>query len=70
MHLEISRGVGNQGKAGGMGFRKAIEGEGGNVLNNVVLGGGIQPILRHAAAELSFQLLHALPGTAHADGTA
>src|ERR1700722_18863430 len=69
-HLEISRSISNERKAGGMRFREAIERERGNVLNNIVLGGSIETVLGHARPQLHLQLLHTLPRASHANGTA
>src|SRR5271156_5294176 len=49
-HFEISGCVSNQREAGGVGFREAIEREGGNVLNDGCLGGCIEAVFRHATA--------------------
>jgi hypothetical protein len=70
LHLEPGRGVGDERKAGGVRLGKSVECEGTNGLDNFVLRGGREAIGGHAAAQLHFQVLHALPGAAHTNGAA
>ena len=69
-HLEIGRGVGDEREAGGVGLGESVEGEGADGLDDFVLGFRGQAVGGHAGAELDFEVLHALPGAAHADGAA
>jgi hypothetical protein len=68
--LEPGRGVGNEGEAGGVGLGEAVHGEGGDALDDVVLGLGADAVVGHAGAEAAFEVFHALHGAAHADGAA
>jgi hypothetical protein len=68
LHFEVSRRIRNQRERRRMRLGKAIQCKRAYVLNDVVLSGCVDPIGRHASAELAFQALHAFPRTSHADG--
>ena len=70
MALEVGAGVGQQGEAGGVGFRKAIEREGGDGLHDLLLGLGSDAVAGHAGAQLGFDLAHARLRALEAHGAA
>ena len=69
-HLEVGRRIREEREAGGVGLGESVEREGTDGLDDFVLGFGGEAVGGHACAELDFEVLHALPGTAHADGAA
>ena len=67
-HFEVCRGIRNQREAGSVRLRKSIQRKRADVLNDVVLRRGIEPVGRHAGAQLAFEIFHSLPGSAHPHG--
>src|ERR1700733_3764425 len=70
LHFDVSRIVGKLTEGRGMRFRKAVEGEGANVLDNLILRLWINTVLRHPSSELAFEIFHSFPGTFHPYGAA
>src|ERR1700723_2948073 len=70
LHLEICRGIGDERKAGSVRFGESVKREGADGLDDFVLRARREAVGGHAAPQLAFEILHALPGAAHAHGAA
>ena len=66
--LEIGAGIGNQREAGRVRFRKSIQREGRDRLNNLLLRIGANTVGSHSLAQLDLQFSHSGLRTAHAHG--
>ena len=68
--LQKCTGIGDESKAGGMGFRETIQGEGTYKFNKLFLGLRCNLVDSHTGAEFRFNLKHALAGALAAKGAA
>src|SRR5258708_20286493 len=66
MTFQISAGICNQGKAGGMRFRESIKSERSNRLDDLLLGFTEDSVARHAGTQLFFDRFHSRLGTLEA----
>ena len=68
--FQIGAGVGDQGKAGGVGFRKTVERERSDGLDDTILGFAGDAIFGHAGAQLAFHFFHAFFRAFETEGAA
>src|SRR5713101_9445050 len=70
MAFQISAGIRNQGKAGGMRFRKSIKSKRSYRLDDLLLRFTQDSVARHAGTQLFFDRFHSRLGTFEAHGAA
>ena len=70
MHFEPGAGIGEEGKADGVGLGESVEGKGLDGLGDAVLDGDGHGFVRHGGAEFFERFVHALGGAIEAHGSA
>ena len=65
MALQIGAGIGDERKAGGVRLGKSIQSEGLYGLDNLLLGVGVNAILRHPLPQLYLEFPHSRLRTPH-----